>query len=289
MKRVYLLFAVVAAQLLWLVWNYVARLQELAAAPVLRIECTERDPRDLFRGDYVALETRQFGPLELAGKSICWDAAFCESVNNDWAYVNEERVDLVVVNPLQPRAPQMEDSLKLNWHGKPERVAVFWRTGADGISRVVRFEKPGSPADVAEPEESRCLMWMAPERNIKRLADVEPGNKAELDFEFELSFNSTGWRRVRYYVEENTGDMYNIWVNQLDRTWSDFPSDRLRYTVDLAIRSSASVVPRQLYLNGVPYADAVEQIRQGTFEWLPEPADETKPDATPRTISIKAR
>lgn len=267
MKRVYLLFAVVAAQLLWLVWNYVERTIELEKAPVLRIVCQQRDPRDLFRGEYVALNAGQSVTLEQAGKSICWDAGFCDSVNKDWTWKDGKRVDQLATNPLQPRAPRVEDSLTLVRYGLPQRVAVFWREGEDGLSRVVRFEKLGAPSDVAEDGEIRCLMWM---QVISHLTQKESG-ESEAYVSIELEFGSRN--RLRYYVEENTGDMYNIWVNQLNKKWSDFPADRLRYTVDLAIRESATAVPRMLYLNGVPYPEAVKQIREGTFVWLPEPVE----------------
>lgn len=267
MKRVYLLFAVVAVQLLWLVWNYVERTIELEKAPVLRIVCQQRDPRDLFRGEYVALNAGQSVTLEQAGKSICWDAGFCDSVNKDWTWKDGKRVDQLATNPLQPRAPRVEDSLTLVRHGLPQRVAVFWREGADGLSRVVRFEKLGAPSDVAEDGEIRCLMWM---EVISHLTQKESG-ESEAYVSIVLEFGSRN--RLRYYVEENTGDMYNIWVNQLNKKWSDFPADRLRYTVDLAIRESATAVPRMLYLNGVPYPEAVKQIREGTFVWLPEPVE----------------
>ena len=267
MKRVYLLFAVVAVQLLWLVWNYVERSIELEKAPVLRIVCQQCDPRDLFRGEYVALNTDQFVTLEQAGKSICWGAGFCDSVNKDWTWKDGKRVDQLATNPLQPRAPQVEDSLTLVRHGLPQRVAVFWREGADGLSRVVRFEKPGAPSDAAEAGETRCLMWM---EVFSHLSQNEAG-EWEAYVSIDLEFGRRN--RLRYYVEENTGDMYNIWVNQLNKKWSDFPADRLRYTVDLAIRESATAVPRMLYLNGVPYPEAVKQIREGTFVWLPEPVE----------------
>ncbi|MBR5195033.1 MAG: GDYXXLXY domain-containing protein [Akkermansia sp.] len=267
MKRVYLLFAVVAVQLLWLVWNYVDRTLELEHAPVLRIECQQRDPRDLFRGEYVALNAGQSVSLAQAGKSICWDAGFCDSVNKDWDWVDDKRVERMATNPLHPRAPQMEDSLTLVRHGLPQRVAVFWRVGEDGLSRVVRFEKAGAPSDAAEAGEIRCLMWM---EVISRLTQKESG-ESEAYVSIELEFGRRN--RLRYYVEENTGDMYNIWVNQLNKKWSDFPADRLRYTVDLAIRESATAVPRMLYLNDVPYPEAVNQIREGTFVWLSDPVE----------------
>lgn len=269
MKRVYLLFAVVAVQLLWLGWNYVERTLELEHAPVLRIECQQRDPRDLFRGEYVALNAGQSVSLAQAGKSICWDAGFCDSVNKDWDWVDDKRVERMATNPLQPRAPQMEDSLNLVKHGEPRRVAAFWRVGEDGLSRVVRFEKPGAPSDGAEEGETRCLMWM---EVFSHLSQNEAG-EWEAYVSIELEFGRRN--RLRYYVEENTGDMYNIWVRQMKREWDDFPADRLRYTVDLAIRESDTAVPRMLYLNGVPYAEAVKQIREGTFAWLSEPVEVT--------------
>lgn len=269
MKRVYLLFAVVAVQLLWLVWNYVDRTLELEHAPVLRVECQQRDPRDLFRGEYVALNAGQSVSLAQAGKSICWDAGFCDSVNKDWDWVDDKRVERMATNPLHPRAPQMEESLNLVKYGEPRRVAAFWRVGEDGLSRVVRFEKPGAPSDAAEEGETRCLMWMEVFSHLTQKESGELEAYVSIDLEFGRR------NRLRYYVEENTGDMYNIWVCQMGRKWSDFPADRMRYTVDLAIRESATAVPRMLYLNGVPYAEAVKQIREGTFAWLPEPVEGT--------------
>lgn len=285
MKRVYLLFAVVAVQLLWLVWNYVERTLELENAPVLRVECRQRDPRDFFRGDYVALNAGQSVSLEQAGKSICWDAGFCDSVNKDWTWEDSTRIDLVASNPLQPRASQMEDSLSLKTQCESQRVAVFWRVGEDGISRVVRFEKPGASTDAAGEGEFRCLMWMDVISHVSR----NEAGEAELSLRVELEFHLGSMHRIRYYVEENTGDMYDIWVRQKRREWRDFPNDRLRYTVDLAIRRNASVVPRMLYLNGVPYPEAVQQILEDTFSWLPEPAPETSADTRQtRIIRIKS-
>jgi hypothetical protein len=163
----------------------------------------------------------------------------------------------------------MEESLNLVRHGEPRRVAAFWRVGEDGLSRVVRFEKPGAPSDAAEEGETRCLMWMEVFSHHSQNEAGEWEAYVSIDLEFGRR------NRLRYYVEENTGDMYNIWVRQMKREWDDFPADRLRYTVDLAIRESDTAVPRMLYLNGVPYAEAVKQIREGTFVWLSEPVEVT--------------
>ena len=97
-KRLMLLFAVVAAQLVWLAWNYVDRTRELANAPGLLIDCTDYDPRDLFRGDYVSLSATQTVPLELAGRSIHWDADFCKRVNTHYEWDSDKKEQGTITN-----------------------------------------------------------------------------------------------------------------------------------------------------------------------------------------------
>ena len=267
-KRLILLFAVVAAQLLWLAWNYVDRTRELANAPCLLIDCTDYDPRDLFRGDYVSLFVTQSVPLDKAGKSIHWDADFCKRVNThyEWDSDKKEHKEHPVVNPLPERAPQMEDSLALrDDHETP--VAVFWRKDTEGICRVARFEKPGSAADAAAADETRCKMWMSVRFWTRRRED----GQWEADISVRLSFFSQTWKNLRFYVEEGTGDLRRIWMNELGGKWDEFPATRIRRTVDVAIRENAAPVPRMLYLNGVPYPEAVEQIRNRAFKWLDAP------------------
>ena len=269
-KRLILLFAVVAAQLLWLAWNYVDRTRELANAPCLLIDCTDYDPRDLFRGDYVSLSVMQSVPLDKAGKSIHWDADFCKRVNThyEWDSDKKEHKEHPVVNPLPERAPQMGDSLALrDDHETP--VAVFWRKDTEGICRVARFEKPGSTADAAAADETRCKMWMSVRFWTRRRED----GQWEADISVRLSFFSQTWKNLRFYVEEGTGDLRRIWMNELGGEWDEFPATRIRRTVDVAIRENAAPVPRMLYLNGVPYPEAVEQIRNRTFKWLDAPVE----------------
>lgn len=270
-KRLILLFAVVAAQLLWLAWNYVDRTRELANAPCLLIDCTDYDPRDLFRGDYVSLSVTQSVPLDKAGKSIHWDELFCKQVNThyEWDADKKEHREYPVVNPLPERAPQMEDSLALQDNTLATPVAVFWCKDAEGICRVARFEKPGSAADAAAADEMRCKMWMRVRFWTLRRED----GQWEADISVRLSFFSQTWKNLRFYVEEGTGDLRRIWMNELGEKWDEFPATRLRRTVDVAIRENAAPVPRMLYLNGVPYPEAVEQIRNRTFKWLDAPVE----------------
>ncbi|MBQ5665881.1 MAG: GDYXXLXY domain-containing protein [Akkermansia sp.] len=270
-KRLVVLFAVVAAQLVWLAWNYVDRTRELANAPSLLIDCRDYDPRDVFRGDYVSLSATQTVPLELAGKSIHWDADFCNRVNTFWAWDEAEKkhIEHPVMNPLQERAPQMPDSLALQ-DDSDIPVAVFWRKDAGGISRVVRFEKPGSAADVAAADETRCNMRM----RVRAHSLKQDDGQWRRDISVSLSFFAHTWKDLRFYVEEGTGDLYRIWTVELDEKWDSFPATRIRRTVDVAIRENAAPVPRMLYLNGVPYPEAVEQIRNRTFKWLDAPVEQ---------------
>ncbi|MEE1265117.1 MAG: hypothetical protein UHH87_02385, partial [Akkermansia sp.] len=89
-----------------------------------------------------------------------------------------------------------------------------------------------------------------------------------------LSFFARRWQNLRFYVEEGTGDLRHIWMNELGEKWDSFPADHIRRTVDVAIRENAAPVPRMLYLNGVPYPEAVEQIRNRTFKWLDAPVEQ---------------
>lgn len=264
-KGLYMVFAVVAAQLLWLGWNYADRTRELENAPVVRLECTDYDPRDLFRGDYVVLNTRQIAPLEIAGKSIHWGEGFCKSVNTHVMWEGNEHKRVPVVNPLSPRPPQMEDSLELSYY-YGDNVAVFWRMGEDGVHHPVRVEKPGSPADVAAEGEVRSLCWVIVQSNTR----MQDDNTAVQQTKLAISFGGRGWGSVRFYVEEKTGDLGHIWTREMGEERDAFPGHRIRRTVDMAIRQHAAAVPRMLYLNGVPYPEAVEQIRNRTFKWLPE-------------------
>lgn len=270
-KRLMLLFAVVAAQLLWLAWNYVDRMRELANVPGLLIDCTDYDPRDLFRGDYVNLSVTQRVSLDMAGKSIHWDEHFCKQVNicEHWDADASEYKKYAVVNPLPERAPQMTDSLALPY--APDiQVAVFWRKDAEGICHVVRFENPGSAADVAAEDEIRCLMWLS----VHWYSCKQEDGRYKADISVTLSFFNRSWKNLRFYVEEGTGDLRHIWLNELGEKWDSFPADRVRRTVDVAIRENAAPVPRMLYLNGVPYPEAVKQIRNRTFKWLDAPVEQ---------------
>lgn len=177
MKRVYLLFAVVAAQLLWLGWNYADRTREMAEAPV-----------------------------------------------------------------------------------------IYWKKEADGLHRVCRVETPGSAQDSPAAGETRALMW----GDIVSDFDIEKeGEKIILVKQMaklRLSFSRNHWGRMRFYVEEGTGDIRRLWLNEIEEK-DNVPFDKVRRTVDIVLRENAAAIPRMLYLNGVPYPEAIDQMRNKTFKW----------------------
>ena len=269
MKRIYLLFAVVAAQLLWLGWNYAERARELAESPVIHIDCTDYDPRDLFRGDYVNIQTRQTVPLELAGTSLYWDEAFCAEVNKytHWDYETKKDIEHPVLNPVSPRpCPEVKGAEKLCPGYGTKRVAVFWKQGDDGVHGVSRVEAAGSEVDIPAEGEIRTLMWYRVDQVSDETEEEERTVSVKQYVKLVLSFTSSSWEGMRFYVEEGTGNIRHLWLNEVEGK-DNVPFESVRRTVDIVIRENAPVIPRMLYLNGVPYPEAVEQIRNKTFKW----------------------
>lgn len=294
MKRVYLLFVVVAAQLAWLGWNYVERSRELEESPVIRIACTDYDPRDLFRGDYVSIQTRQEVPLELAGTSLYWGEETCKRVNvySHWNRETKQDEEYQVINPLQPRpvpaGGEKEDGGALVLEPDTcERLAVFWKKGADGLHHVCRVEAPGAVQDTPAEDEIRALMWGRLSGDYDVVRDEERIVSVKQKTRLGLSFSRQHWRGMRFYVEEGTGDIRRPWVYGGEGK-DIVPSDRIHRTVDIVIRENAAPVPRMLYLNGVPYPEAVEQIRNRTFKWPDAPAT-PEPDAADQPVVREIR
>lgn len=256
--RIILLFVVVAAQLLWLAIHYPLRRSELQTAPTLCLRCNENDPRDILRGDFIRLHFNLSLPLESAGKSIFWGKSLCEQLNTDSEWKNGKFVEYKVANPLQPRLAQAPDAMEITSKHEFVRVAAFWKKAEDGFHHLVRIEAPHSTADAPAPGELRCLMW----------ADISNvfTNKQRTSC-FDLRFTRGYRNSMRYFVEEKTGDLMRIWTEELHQNYADFPANRIRFTVDIALRPSAAAVPTMLYLNGIPYPQAIEHNRNNSFPW----------------------
>lgn len=280
--KLLLLAAIVAAQLLWLGINYYLRGVELENAPTLHLACNEYDPRDILRGDYINISIPLDIPLDKAGVSLYWGKELCNELNTysvwETDLTNSEGkskyVPYTVENPLEPRAPQAPDAVELTTGNKTKPLAVFWRMGDDGFHYITRVEAPGTAADAPQAGELRYLTWCCINNHIERTAaSLHPRCR---DTHLSVQFRRYSWESIRYYVQEKTGDLRRIWETELGHEFATFPAHRIRYTIDLALRENNIPAPRMLYLNGIPYPQAVEHIRAGTFPWLPEQDKQTK-------------
>ena len=280
--KLLLLAAIVAAQLLWLGINYYLRGVELENAPALHLPCNEYDPRDILRGDYINIRLPLDIPLDKAGVSLYWGKELCNGLNTYSVWETDlsnsegksKYVPYTVENLLEPRAPQAPDAVELTTENKPTPLAVFWRKGDDGFHAISRVEAPGTAADAPQDGELRCLMWG---RIINEIESPDSGlHPRRRDTDIYLKFRRHSWVDMRYYVQEKTGNLRRIWETELGHEFDTFPAHRIRYTIDLALRENNIPAPRMLYLNGIPYPQAVELIRAGTFPWLPEQDKQTK-------------
>ena len=68
-----------------------------------------------------------------------------------------------------------------------------------------------------------------------------------------------------------------------------FPSDRILTTVDFAVRGRNGLIVKQLYLNDIPWVEAIELMRKGKFPLLEEPIDRNSSFPRFRRIRIMKR
>ncbi len=262
-------FVIVVAQLGWLGYNYHARRVELTTAPTLLVECDAFDPRDFFRGDYVSFDCKFTYPME--------DPLFCDLFHwNEWNPVRlteEEVAEGITVQPLPARAATNSDSIEIATEGWQRRVddklVGFWVTGADGKSKLTRVVKLGSSGDAARPGEIRTHLrarWnydLVKEGKLRRV-------RGEVELVLLPREQADAWFRYRFYVPENTGEPHRAWRSQ-GGDHGSLPLNRIRSTVEFACRERDGLVVKQLYINDIPWVQAVRMMEQGTFPLLPEP------------------
>lgn len=295
MKIRYILLALlVLCQLLWLGCQYHARRVEMEQAPRLLVACDSYDPRDIFRGDYLSLSCSRsvfLGDARI-GKSLWWGEPLMESVRNrcegrqtwcgemmETGTVESGRKDLPSPPPgflpLEPRAPGCADAVELvtvrdiessfigSKGASPAqlRMAGFWTRGKDGLWEICRVESVGSSQDVTQPGEIRTTLHAGTTSHLCRTERESPAYGLEL----RLSLTKR-WEGLRYYVPEKTGDLWILWRQSFPD--EDFPAEKLRYTAEIIVRPSASLMLRRVFVNGIPYQEAVELVRQGRKEEL---------------------
>lgn len=241
-----LLAAVVLGQLSWLGCSYHARVLEIAASPHILLSVAQYDPRDLFRGDYVSIDVREEIPLvpdePRLGKSLYWE----EGTVSAWIDGH------LKVLKHSAREKQTEDAVCL-FSYTSDPLAAFVRADADGLWHICRVEAAGSSEDVCREGE-------------KRLPD-------EMRAHFTSGENAAGeaipvcrvslCRPLRYYVPEKKGNL--VW----EMSHGDEPRKQVKVTMECALREKNSLIPVQLFVDGVPYLE-------GYARWAKEHGEPAK-------------
>jgi len=291
MKIRYILLALlVLCQLLWLGCQYHARRVEMEQAPRLLVACDSYDPRDIFRGDYLSLSCSRsmfLGDARI-GKSLWWGEPLmkslrerCESkLNRSGEMTEESEIKKLPLPPpgflpLEPRAPGCADAVELAsvrdiansfiWSkgvsNKQLQLAGFWTRGKDGFWDISRAESVGSSQDVTQPGEIRTPLYADETSHLCRTEGGAPAYGLEV----RLGLTER-WEGLRYYVPEKTGDLWSLWRQTFPD--EEFPGEKLRYTAEIVVRPEKPLMLRRVFVNGIPYLEAVELVRQGRKEAL---------------------
>lgn len=286
-----LLSAVVAGQLAWLGYNYHARSVEIAAAPTLTVECEALDPRDVFRGDYVRFSCQvdypltdplfsdllhwneQLGPSEKSGQPVSvWVS--CPDGRTEYREVPAEQIKAI---PARPATNTGSIAVYYNNYSRNRigKLAGFWQPEDGKPATLVRVVKAGSAQDAARPGEMRTAMEGSVSTRVEHVQGEEYAVKAVVRL-FLCVSDRNDTTSFRFYVPENTGEPVEAWREGApgDKSQAVFPHHRIRTTVDFACREQNGLIVKQLYLNSIPWVDAIEKMRHGTFPLLPEPKKE---------------
>lgn len=262
MKKIFswFVFVAVAAQIIWLGWNYHARSVEIATSPRILIAARTDDPRDLTRGYYQALD----GNISLS--AVQSSALLGSSV--DQSRLQQKLMESYELDkdtsgfpenftPPTRHSATAQEIPTDRWESFP--LSTFWVKQDSGLWVINRLELPESPEDTAQAGEIRIPMSATWNRNFKYREE----DKVDTSIFLELSF--PGMRSLRYYYPEDSGDFFS-----LVRRLPDTEGKLVDISVELCIRPTASIMPTQLYLNGIPYNEATELLKQNKFPFRKE-------------------
>ena len=264
-KRLLFLFLIVASQLAWLGVSYARRAQDLAEAPRVVLACESVDPRDLFRGDYlnlrlqetVGIDWQKLGPSLTLGDDVL-AAMVSEYLSGEHGWLPSLDMARAALQSVPAQPGRKPGAMPLGvGTGQPELVS-FWKCDG-GIWRLERLEKQGSPEDRARAGETRIPHVTPDVRAFYRF-----GRRYSDRRSFNIFLPGMGrWSGFRFYVPEKTGEIVKIWRER-------YPSlpmgEYLRLSVGLALLPEGRCFPVELYINGMPYDEAVARIRAGNFE-----------------------
>lgn len=250
-----LVLLVVLGQLTWLGYNYHARTQELEAAPTIIVPCMDSDPRDLFRGDYVTF---------LCGFSY----SLTDPLFNDVLHWDNLSPHIYADEPIKPvpaRSATNPDSVLITADDEYKVIpmAAFWVPGGESEARLVRLANRGSAQDVAREGEVRTAVTARVSHFSAHQRDEDYVTEVSVRIMLCVS-DSNSTASFRYYVPEGEGDVFRAW-RECPGSEGPFPSGRVQTSAELVCRGNSGLVVRELYMNGIPWLEAIERIRKGTF------------------------
>lgn len=264
MKKIFswLIYVVVAAQIIWLACNYHARSEELATAPRILIATRSYDPRDLTRGYYQALDASVSLNLSrvssLCGASVNQSTLKEKLTNNIGGAPDDYTRELMEsISPAVPHSATAKELPVTSYEEFP--LSTFWKKQASGLWEICRIEQPDSPEDALTNGEVRVPMTAQWRMSY---STNEETRTTKVSAELLLRFPNL--RNLRYYYSEAAGDFFTL-LRQKKHT---SPVD---ITVELVIRPNASIMPAQLYLNDIPYNEATELLKQDKFPFRKHP------------------
>lgn len=267
-----LVLLVVLGQLTWLGYNYHARTQELEAAPTIIVPCMDSDPRDLFRGDYVTFLCGFSYSLTdpLFNDVLHWDNLPPHTYGDGGATVKLQngehlRVPVEQIKPVPARAATNPDSVLITADDEYKVIpmAAFWVPGGKNEAQLVRLANRGSAQDVAREGEVRTAVTARVSHFSAHQS--EEGYVTEVSVRLMLCVSdSNSTALFRYYVPEGEGDVFRAW-RECPGSEGPFPSGRVQTSAELVCRGNSGLVVRELYMNGIPWLEAIDRIRKGTF------------------------
>lgn len=250
------IYVVVAAQIIWLAWNYHARSVELATSPRILIATQTYDPRDLTRGYYQALDTsiRLNIPrvFSLCGASVNQSTLkerllkAADDSSDEFTYELAESL-----SPTTAHSATAKELPAVLHESIP--LSTFWKKQASGLWEICRIELPNSPEDAVTEGETRIPMMALWSMSYSTNEETKTTKVTA-----ELLLHFPDLRNLRYYYSEAVGDFFTI----LRQKEYNAPVD---ITVELVIRPTSAIMPTQLYLNGIPYNEATELLKQDKF------------------------
>lgn len=278
-KLQWLVYLVVAAQVIWLICNYHARRFELENSPRIRVAAAIYDPRDLTRGYYQSLNCvttlRLDEASSLFGTSID-QRALKESMLE---IVRDNETQDYTVVPDKDYTPEFRHSSTATpiCKGTYEffTIIAFWKKQENGLWKISRLEHENHPEDSPRAGEIRIPMEAHWQKTYER---SDESKTYTVSAQLRINFHGLN---LRYYYEESAEDFFSLLREEIieeqhvsaDTEKTQAPR-RVDITVELSIRPRNNVTPVEMYLNDIPYHEATDLLKRGKFPFRPNTESE---------------